>query len=197
MDRFGGDLGRIEVAADANGYLQLWRWAQELGEPAFAVEGTGSYGAGLSRFLVAAACEMYECERPRRRDRRKGKSDLIDATLAGRCLLSGEGLARLRGGGAREDLRLLLLGAARRRAGPQRRLEPAAGRTPPRPLAPPIEASWHGGVEAICPGAAGARGGPGKELRGRSPSPAYALLSRTGDGVWTHRPGARAHLLAV
>jgi transposase len=87
----------------------LWEWAQQLGEPAFAVEGGGSYGAGLGRFLVAAGAEVYECERPRRRDRGTGKSDLIDATLAARCLLSGTGLARLRGSGARDDLRLLLL----------------------------------------------------------------------------------------
>lgn len=109
LDRFGGLLGSIVVAADGNGYLVLWEWAQELGEPAFAVEGTGSYGAGLARFLVAAAAVVWECERPRRTDRRKGKSDLIDATLAARSMLSSTGLARLRGGGVRDDLRLLLL----------------------------------------------------------------------------------------
>jgi transposase len=52
---------------------------------------------------------VYESERPRRRERRRGKSDPIDAAIAARRLLAGEGLSRLRGGGVREDLRLLLL----------------------------------------------------------------------------------------
>ena len=82
LDRFGGALGNLVVSADARGYLTLWRWAQELGEPAFAIEGSGSYGVGIARFLVAAGAEVFECERPRRVDRRRGKSDLIDATLA-------------------------------------------------------------------------------------------------------------------
>jgi transposase len=109
LDRFGGALGSISVSTDAQGYLSLWRFAHELGEPAFAIEGAGSYGAGLARFLTAAGGAVYECERPRRTSRRNGKSDLIDATLAAGLLLSGTPLARLRGGGRREDLRLLLL----------------------------------------------------------------------------------------
>ncbi len=44
------------------------------GVPAFAVEGTGSYGAGLVRFLEAAGVNVFECERPRRQERRRGKS---------------------------------------------------------------------------------------------------------------------------
>ena len=59
---------------------------------------------------------MYECARPRRAERRGGKSDLIDATLAASRLLSGAPLARLRGDGVREDLRLLLLERRRARA---------------------------------------------------------------------------------
>lgn len=109
LDRLGTARGSIAVPADAKGYLSLWSWAQELGEPAFAIEGAGSYGAGLARFLVSAGAAIYECERPRRVDRRRGKSDLLDATLAAARLLSGTPLARLRGGGVREDLRLLLL----------------------------------------------------------------------------------------
>jgi len=109
LDRLGAARGSIALPADAKGYLSLWSWAQELGEPAFAIEGTGSYGAGLARFLVSAGAAVYECERPRRVDRRRGKSDLIDATLAAGRLLQEAPLPRLRGGGAREDLRLLLL----------------------------------------------------------------------------------------
>jgi transposase len=77
--------------------------------PAFAVEGCGSYGAGLVRFLELAGVAVWECERPRRQERRRAKSDLIDAALAGRRLLAHERLCVPRGGGRREDLRLLLL----------------------------------------------------------------------------------------
>jgi transposase len=108
-DRQGRRLGSLQVAASPKGYLQLLGWAQSLGEPAFAIEGSGSYGRGLARVLEAAGFSVFECERPRRRDRRRGKSDLIDATLAAKRLLAGEGLSRLRSEGEREDLRLLLL----------------------------------------------------------------------------------------
>jgi transposase len=110
LGELGGVLGSFTVTADAGGYARLWQWASAWGEPVFAVEGTGSYGAGLAAFLVAAGVEVFECERPRRRDRRQGKSDLIDAKAAAKRLLSGERLPRPRGGGGvRDDLRLLLV----------------------------------------------------------------------------------------
>jgi transposase len=109
LDRFGAQLGSREVATTETGYRALLVWALELGLPAFAVEGSGSYGAGLVRFLELAGVAVWECERPRRQERRRGKSDLIDAALAARRLLTGEGLCLPRGGGRREELRLLLL----------------------------------------------------------------------------------------
>ncbi len=110
LDALGAQLDSREIATTPAGYRSLLSWAQELGVPAFSVEGTGSYGAGLVRFLERAGVSVYECERPRRQERRRGKSDLIDAGLAARRLLGGErGLSIPRGGGRREDLRLLLL----------------------------------------------------------------------------------------
>lgn len=110
LDRLGRRLGQCEVATTQAGYLELVHFAQAFGRPAFALEGTGSYGAGLARVLVAGGFPVYEVERPRRRERRLGKNDLIDAARAASRLLSGEGLALPRGGGqAREDLRALLL----------------------------------------------------------------------------------------
>src|SRR6266540_1403321 len=109
FDVLGVELGSREIATTEAGYRDLLGWARGLGVPAFAVEGCGSYGAGLARFLELAGVAVWECERPRRRDRRRGKSDLIDAVIAGRRLLSGEGLCLPRGGGRREELRLLLL----------------------------------------------------------------------------------------
>jgi transposase len=110
LDRLGVRLDAFEAPATSAGYLALHRWAHELGEPAFALEGAGSYGAGLARFLQAAGCSVSECERPKRSARGRGKNDLLDALLAARCLLAGERLGRPRGlSGPREDLRLLLL----------------------------------------------------------------------------------------
>ena len=109
LDRCGAQLDSREIATTSAGYRSLLSWAKGLGVPAFAVEGTGSYGVGLVRFLELTRVEVFECERPRRRERRRGKSDLIDAALAAQRLLSAEGLSRPRGGGRREELRLLLL----------------------------------------------------------------------------------------
>ena len=112
LDRRGAQLDSREIATTPAGYRSLLAWAEGLGVPAFAVEGTGSYGVGLVRFLERARVEVFECERPRRRERRRGKSDLIDAALAAQRLLSGEGLSLPRGGGRREELRLLCSNAA-------------------------------------------------------------------------------------
>src|SRR5215211_9208975 len=109
VDRFGAQLDSHEVETTETGYRSLLSWALELGLPAFAVEGCGSYGAGLVRCLELTGVAVWECERPRRRERRRGKSDLIDAALAARRLLAGEGLSLPRGGGRREALRVLLL----------------------------------------------------------------------------------------
>jgi transposase len=109
LDVLGMELGHCAFEATLAGYERLLAWAARLGEPAFAVEGCGSYGAGLARFLEASGCLVCECERPRRGDRKRGKNDLIDAALAARCLLSGSGLSSPRGGGQREQLRMLLV----------------------------------------------------------------------------------------
>ncbi len=115
LDRLGNQLDLLEVETSEAGYERLWRWASGLGPCLFALEGAGSYGAGLARFLAGKGARVFECERPRRRDRRRGKTDARDAVLAARRLLAPEeGLSELRGGGVREALRVLLL--ARRSA---------------------------------------------------------------------------------
>ena len=118
LDRLGRPVGRLGVDATAAGYQQLLVWARSLGQPAFGIEGCGSYGAGLAGFLADHGEAVFECERPRRGARRGGKNDLIDATLAARRVVSGDGLSVPRGGGQREQLRVLLLerrGATRAR----------------------------------------------------------------------------------
>ena len=80
------------------------------------VEGTGSYGVGLARYLARAGIDVVEVDRPNRQTRhRKGKSDPVDAVAAARAALSGtaSGLPRRRDGNV-EAIRVLMI--ARRSA---------------------------------------------------------------------------------
>jgi hypothetical protein len=85
LDPLGGLLGGREVPAAAAGYAGLLSWLGGFGGLALAgVEGTGSYGAGLARYLAAAGIRVVEADRADRQDRRRqGKSDPLDAS-AGR-----------------------------------------------------------------------------------------------------------------
>ncbi len=78
LSMLGERLGDITVPADPGGYEQLLRWARLFGKPArFGVEGCGSYGQGLVRFLRRNELVVLEAGRPDRRDRRnRGKSQL-------------------------------------------------------------------------------------------------------------------------
>jgi transposase len=91
-DQLGRRLGTTMAPATSAGYAQLLAWAQALGEPvAWGVEGTGSYGAGLARFLVAHGQRVLEVNRPDRQARRRhGKSDPVDADAAARTVQAGE-----------------------------------------------------------------------------------------------------------
>ena len=91
----GRPLGHLEVATTPAGYRSLLTWARRLGdEPQFGLEGTGSYGAGLARFLHDAGCPVFEVNRPNRQTRHaRGKSDPVDAEAAARAVLSGEATA--------------------------------------------------------------------------------------------------------
>ena len=75
--------------------MQLMQWSRALGKPlAFGIEGTGSYGAGLTRFLTHEGYTVVEVNRPDRRVRReRGKSDPTDAENAARAVLSGQARA--------------------------------------------------------------------------------------------------------
>ena len=69
------------LSACPDGYRRLLELAQThaAGARAFAVEGTGSFGAGLTRFLVERGEQVLEVERPSRARGRRGKSDSLDA----------------------------------------------------------------------------------------------------------------------
>jgi transposase len=98
------------LPASPGGYrraLALAR-AHAPGARAFAVEGTGSYGAALARFLAERGERVLEVERPRRARAPRGKSDPLDAVRAARGLLGEEKPARPRAGGRRAALQALL-----------------------------------------------------------------------------------------
>jgi transposase len=83
-DQAGRVLGTASFPATAQGYEQLLGWLRTHGDLARAgVEGTGSYGAGLARYLAARDVQVLEVMRPdRQRRRRDGKSDPVDAVSA-------------------------------------------------------------------------------------------------------------------
>ena len=91
IDRQGVRLGELHTVATTHGYGELERWSRSLGEiRAFGIEGTGSYGAGVARFLTRRGYTVVEVNRPDRSTRyRKGKSDPTDAEMAARAVLAG------------------------------------------------------------------------------------------------------------
>jgi transposase len=91
IDSVGRLLGDREFAATAAGYRGLLAWVGSFGPVrAIGVEGTGTYGAGLARYLSAEAVRVIEVDRPDRKTRRRhGKSDPIDAIAAARAVLAG------------------------------------------------------------------------------------------------------------
>jgi Transposase len=91
-DELGRDLGQLEVPTTARAYAALLAWARSHGEVvAFGVEGTSSYGIGLSRYLQGEGHLVLEVIRPGRQDRRlRGKSDPLDAEAAAAAVLSGK-----------------------------------------------------------------------------------------------------------
>lgn len=107
-----GGVVRVEpaLAADPRGYRRLLRLAQAAapGSRAFAVEGTGSYGSGLARFLLEQGERVHEVERPQRARGRGGKSDPLDAVRAARGLLGRDRLCQPRASGRRAALQALL-----------------------------------------------------------------------------------------
>ena len=103
--------------ANACGYRDLLRLAQRHapGRRVWAIEGTGSYGAGLARCLAERGETVLEVSRTPRTERRlHGKDDALDAARTARAALAADTLALPRAGERREALRLLLV--ARRSA---------------------------------------------------------------------------------
>jgi hypothetical protein len=146
----GATTATITVAATPAGYQQLLELAGQHGRPrVWAIESTGGYGAGLTRFLSAHHERVVELDRPKRTVRGHGaKSDPLDATRAAREALSRNQLAQPRASGPRAALSVRL---AARRSAVQAAGVPNASSTPwssphPRPYADDFRtarsASW-------------------------------------------------------
>jgi transposase len=112
LDPIGGLLGVESFAVSASGYRKLLSWMEDFGPVAtVGVEGTGAYGAGLTRFLRSHGVGVVEVDRQNRQARRQqGKSDPLDAIEAARAAQSGRarGAAKTRDGKV-EAIRALLV----------------------------------------------------------------------------------------
>jgi transposase len=117
VDANGGVLGVETFSTRGAGYAQLVAWLQRFGPiDRVGVEGTGSYGTGLTRHLRSEGIMVVEVDRPNRQARRRhGKSDTVDAIAAARAALSrtATGQAKHRDGNV-EAIRVLMV--ARRSA---------------------------------------------------------------------------------
>jgi transposase len=120
LDQFGRRLGTRSVSTTPAGFAVLLAWARDFGAiEQIGIEGTGSYGAGLTRWLRARGLAVIEVERPHRHDRlarrRRGKTDPLDAEAAARAVQAGTVIGQPKAGdGHVEMIRTLRL--ARRSA---------------------------------------------------------------------------------
>jgi transposase len=112
LDEIGGLLGVEEFPTTPVGYEALLAWLSSLGSVVLVgVEGTGSYGSGLTRYLQSSEVSVVEVNRADRQERRRqGKSDPLDAISAARAAQSGRARALPKGAdGQVEAIRTLLV----------------------------------------------------------------------------------------
>ena len=110
IDQVGRLLGVREFGTDPLSLGRLRAWMEGFGVlEAVGIEGTGAYGAGLTRHLHDHGIKVLEVSRPNRRMRRaKGKSDSLDAQAAARAVLEGTAKVLPKfGSGAIESVRVL------------------------------------------------------------------------------------------
>ena len=129
IDQIGRVLGTQQFPTTTAGYTALLAWMRGFGHLArIGVEGTGAYGAGLTRRLRDEHLEVIEVDRPNRKTRRfQGKSDPIDAIQAAKAALAGErtGTPKQRDGRveAVRNLRVARRSAVEQRADTQRQIK--------------------------------------------------------------------------
>lgn len=95
LDATGKVLGDYRFPASSRGYREALDWLAGFGViDKIGVESTGSYAAGITRFLLDAGIDVVEVNQPHPHLRaRRGKDDKIDAEAAARKALSGQATA--------------------------------------------------------------------------------------------------------
>ena len=85
-------LGSQSFTTTRQGYRQMLAWMRSFGEvQRIGIESTGSYGAGLLRFVQTVGIEVLEVTTPDRHDRRRrGKNDDFDAQNAAHAAFAGQ-----------------------------------------------------------------------------------------------------------
>jgi transposase len=200
LDQLGRRLGEASVPTTVEGYEKLLCWAEGFGPVRCAgVEGTSSYGAGLTRHLRSRGIEVLEVERPKHRGRGSHrnlqKSDPSDAERAARAVLAGEASGVPKSGdGSVEMIRALR--AARRstvKARTQRGRQPATklaregtgGAAPPLARAPDEGARLGGHALAPRPPSSRSARWPAATRPSPRRSP---IWTHTSMGWWGKRP---------
>jgi len=103
----GATRAHIEASADGAGYQQMLDWARNHapGRRVWALEGTGSFAAGLAEALAQAGEDVVEVGALKRA--RGAKNDRLDAVRAARTAMAREHQASPRVRGLREAIRAL------------------------------------------------------------------------------------------
>jgi transposase len=112
LDPVGAVFGTASLPTTPAGHQALLDWLESFGPVVkVGIEGTGSYGVGLSKFLGRSGISVVEVSRPNREERRRsGKSDPLEAIEAARAALGGKAksIAKTKDG-AVEAVRTLLV----------------------------------------------------------------------------------------
>lgn len=105
----GADLADREFPTTPAGYQRALAFIASHGEPiAIGIEGTSSYGAGITTAATHAGHRVLEVFRPERAERRRlGKSDPIDAYQAARAVMGSHRVAPIKSSEHLEGIRAL------------------------------------------------------------------------------------------
>jgi transposase len=113
LDEVGRAVGIREFSNDKSGHEALVDWVDEHGsERMIGIEGSGNYGAGITRHLLKRGENVQEVpaflsHRERKKTPSRGKSDVKDALSIARVVARGDGLSSPRRVEILEDLKLL------------------------------------------------------------------------------------------
>jgi transposase len=168
IDAVGRSLASQSFPTTRHGYRCLLNWLRSHGEPvAVGVEGTGSWGAGLARYLTTRGMAIMEVNRPNRQNRRlRGKSDAVDEAAA-RAVLNGQATVTPKSGTgpveAVRQLRIARSGAMQARTAPANQLHSLCDTAPDPVRAQLVRQSRrsHRGI-ASAPGRRHPGPGPGR-----------------------------------